>query len=427
MNTSTDKDVDTEDDDLTADEEAAQADPDAAFEDSELIAEAPRRSRLPLILSVTAAGLAVAALALSGWLLTTTHQQIRGLTEAGSQVELGGSVTANETEIRRLQGELDELAAAGDSARLALAAMEERMAQMAAADGTVAADVDTLERRLEQRMDLIDSLPARVASIERSMSTLRGISTGAEDAWLLSQAEYFLQVANAELELSRNPAVAEEALRMADQRLIEIDDPGLTDVRRQLSADLQSLEALDMPEIAGTAVTLASLSRIVDSLPIREQLLTRRPPTGDDAPADDAEPAGGTERALATLSDAFSGFISVRRTDEAARPLIAPEAVYFLRANLSLQLQAARLSLLTGEQALFEQSLDDAIAWLREYYDTESTPVRSALATMNEIRGSRIIGDLPDISASLRLLRQYIAFNAVDDGAEPAPENGPAQ
>ena len=38
------------------------------------------------------------------------------------------------------------------------------------------------------------------------------------------------------------------------------------------------------------------------------------------------------------------------RADEAMRPLIAPEAQYFLRANLALQLQAARLALLRGEE-----------------------------------------------------------------------------
>ena len=35
--------------------------------------------------------------------------------------------------------------------------------------------------------------------------------------------------------------------------------------------------------------------------------------------------------------------------DDQARPLLAPDAVYFLRTNLSLQLQAARLALLRGD------------------------------------------------------------------------------
>jgi uroporphyrin-3 C-methyltransferase len=102
----------------------------------------------------------------------------------------------------------------------------------------------------------------------------------------------------------------------------------------------------------------------------------------------------------------------VRRVDEAVRPFIAPEAQYFLRANLALQLQAARLAMLRGEEAIFEQSLDDAANWLTEYYDTDKMPVQSALRTIADIRDSELSVALPDISESLRLLRQ---FNALAD------------
>lgn len=430
MSSSTDKDAKPNDEDVADETDTGTGDTDAVFDDEELVAAPPRRSRLQATATFAAVVLSIAALGLAGWQLATTRQQL-GELAASNTGDVAGLAVANEAAVDRLRSQVAELTSARDAARLAQATLEERIAQMAATDGTVAADVDTLERRLEQRLDLIDSIPARVASMERSISSLRGMSTGAQDAWLLSQAEYFLQIANAELELSRNPAVAEQALRMADERLVEVDDPGLTDVRRQLSAELQSLEALDMPDIAGTAVTLASLSRIVDSLPIREELLTRRPDDESEPDATSDEAEGGFDRAMSTLGDAFSGFIDIRRTDEAARPLMAPEAVYFLRANLALQLQAARLSLLTGEQALFEQSLDDAIAWLGEYYDTTTTPVQSALATMNDIRLNPISGDYPDISASLRLLRQYIAFRGADQdddvAAEPQPESEPAQ
>jgi uroporphyrin-3 C-methyltransferase len=113
--------------------------------------------------------------------------------------------------------------------------------------------------------------------------------------------------------------------------------------------------------------------------------------------------------------------VSVRRTEEALKPLIAPEAQYFLRANLALQLQAARLAILRGEESIFQKSLDDAATWIREYYDTESIPVQSALQTIADIRDSVFSVSVPDISESLRLLRQ---FNALADAAA-APGVGP--
>ena len=87
--------------------------------------------------------------------------------------------------------------------------------------------------------------------------------------------------------------------------------------------------------------------------------------------------------------------------------LVSPDAEQFLRINLALQLQSARLTLLRGEQAIFEQTLDDSSALLNSYFDTRSAEVISAQLTISEIRSSVFVADAPDISKSLRLLRQY--------------------
>jgi uroporphyrin-3 C-methyltransferase len=115
----------------------------------------------------------------------------------------------------------------------------------------------------------------------------------------------------------------------------------------------------------------------------------------------------GVDRAWASVKGAVSDLVKVTGPDETAIPLLTPDAVYFLRTNLTLQLQAARLALLRGEQAVFEQSLDDAAIWLGAYFDTESVQVASALQTIDEIRGGMFAVTTPDISGSLHLLRQF--------------------
>ena len=410
--------MDSKPDDKTdsGDDAADELATDAAFDADDVVAAPPTKpSKLPLLVSLVALIAALAALGVVGLQMGSDEPVVADDGSAAQLAELADRIAAGDSRAADSQATLQTL-------RQSVATIEQRIAQLAASDDVVESDVDALERRFQQQLTAIESVPGRVASIERSMSTLRGISTGARDAWLLAQAEYYLQVANSELQLANNPDVAVKALEMADERLLTISDPGLTDVRRTLSAELRALESMPKPDIAGAAVTLASLARVVDSLPIRRQLLTKQPAESDGAEADDAEALSGTDRAMATLRDAFSGIVSVRRTDEEAVPLIAPEAVYFLRANLSLQLQAARLALLQGNQTLFRQSLDDVELWLRDYYDMESTPVRSALATIDEVRTGMLIEPAPDISESLRLLRQYIAFeNAGQPETRPAP------
>ncbi|MEX2260116.1 MAG: uroporphyrinogen-III C-methyltransferase, partial [Woeseia sp.] len=202
-----------------------------------------------------------------------------------------------------------------------------------------------------------------------------------------------------------------------DERIAKLAAPGLTDVRQALANELRALESLETPDIEGAALTLASLAGTVESLPLREGIV----PPGQQ-PVDVADELSGMERALASLKSAMSDVVSVRRTDQPLRPMLPPDAVYFLRTNLKLQLQAARLALLQNEQALFEQSLDDAADWLQEYFDPETTPVSSTLETINELKASRFSLMRIDISRSLTLLRRYVALQAserdVATGAE---------
>lgn len=292
----------------------------------------------------------------------------------------------------------DRVAASGE----AIADLDRGLAEAGEAASRAGADLDVLRRDFEKSVDLFDSLPPRVATLEDSIAALQGVSAGARETFLLAESEYYMQIANAQLQLAGNPQLAALALGMADERIVQLADPALTNVRRAISDELAALDAMEKPDIEGVTLTLASLSRVVDSLPLRQ---ADAGDAGDTAAID--EETGRMGRAWNSVKEAMSGLVKVTPPDQAEMPLIAPDQVYFLRTNLALQLQSARLALLRGEKAVFEQSLDDAAAWLRQYFDTESTQVASALTTISEIRDGLFVVSPPDISESLRLLRQF--------------------
>ena len=282
-----------------------------------------------------------------------------------------------------------------------LSSLDGALAELANSDARTDAELDALRMDLERRMQLLDSLPGRMSSIESSVSNLQGISTGARNTWLLAEAEYHMQIANAQLQLAGNPHLASLALTMADERVTQVADPALIEVRRALSDELAALEGMEKPDIEGITLTLSSLARVVTTLPLRQ--------AGGDTleDADTADSTSGVDRAWSSVKGAMSGLVRVTPPDETAIPLMTPDAEYFLRTNLTLQLQVARLGLLRGEQAIFEQSLDDAADWLDTYFDAENAQVRGAATTIAEIRQSLPSVATPDISESLRLLRQF--------------------
>jgi len=315
-----------------------------------------------------------------------------------SQDWLADEDTATDEAIARLETRLSSTNESRDE-------LSARLAELGALDQTSKAEIDALRQELDERVRLLSSLPARMSTLESSVASLAGISQSSRDAWLIAEAEYYMQIANAQLQLANNPDLAALALRMADERVVQMANPALTDVRRAISNELAALDVMEKPDIAGTTMTLASLAQVVASLPLVSEART-----ADEAQAPADEEQSGLNRAWSSMKGAMSGLVRVTPPDQAKMALITPNAESLLRNNLALQLQSARLALLRGEQAVFEQSLDDTSALLAQYFDGASAPVKSAQATLIEIRSSVVASSAPDISESLRLLRQFRAL-----------------
>ena len=281
--------------------------------------------------------------------------------------------------------------------------LEQRLSSLATKDVASLGEIQSLEQKLNERVQNFESLPGRINNLESSISSLQGISTGVRNTWLLAEAEYYMQIANVQLQLAGNPHLASLALHFADKHLLQLADPALTEVRHALSNEIRAIEVMEKLDIKGIALTLANLANVVDSLPLRQEIdIIDREMSGLDPDL------SGIDRALVSLRKIVGDIVSVRRANEAILPFAVPDAVYFLRANFALQLQTAKLALLRSEKEIFEQSLGDASDWLTSYYDTESAVVLNALETITEIRNGLFPISPPDISESLRLLRQQI-------------------
>jgi uncharacterized protein HemX len=283
-----------------------------------------------------------------------------------------------------------------------MSAMAARVTELDTRDSEASAEIDALRQDIDERVRSLSSLPGRMSTLESSVASIAGVSEGARDIWLLAEAEYYMQIANAQLQLANNPHLAALALGMADERVLQLGDPALTDVRRAISDELAALDVMEKPDIAGATLTLASLARVVESLPLAS---TAR--AANEEPQPDDEEQSGVDRAWSSMKSAMSGLVKVTPPDEATVSFLSPDAEYFLRSNLALQLQSARLALLRGEQAIFEQTIDDTSALMSQYFDSESAQVASAQETLAEIRSNVFTTSMPDISGSLRLLRQY--------------------
>ena len=365
---------------MSEDQQDLEASSDAEFvvEDSSP-PEAGRRSNAVAWIAILLSAIALAAV---GYSLFLDWQNADDNTEAES-------LAAIESVDRRID-DVDET----------LAKLNNRIENISHPD--YSDDFDAVRNDVEERIRLLNSLPSRMSTIENSVASLAGISAGARETFLLAEGEYYLQIANAQLQLANNPELAALALGMADERITQLSDPALTDVRRAISDELAALDVMEKPDLEGVTLTLGSLARVVESLP-----LAGADNTQNDANQGGDPDAGVVARAWGSVKDAMSGMFKVTPPDQTKLQRLSPDAEYFLRSNIALQLQSARLALLRGEQAIFEQTLADTRALLNNYFDTDSEQVAGTLQTLSEIGDSVFTISAPDISTSLRLLRQY--------------------
>jgi uroporphyrin-3 C-methyltransferase len=287
-------------------------------------------------------------------------------------------------------------------AREAQAAVEQRLADLQ----RTAAPKDALAEQDAAAQQALKAESARLDQLDAAYADLRKHSEEGRDAWIKAEAASLLVAANEEVEIRRDPALALKALQEADSRLKLISDPQLIAVRQEIARESNALRAVPQPDMEGMAVTLARIAEGTESLPLKRAAPEHYTPGGylNDAAA--AQPQGVWERFKAAAGRLAGDIFTVHRHDLPVEPLLAPKEEFLLRRNLELKLESARSALLDHEGGAFNDSVRAAGAWLTDYFDMQNGAVKGAAQQLDAMQQQDIAPKLPNISASLTLLRQ---------------------
>jgi len=327
------------------------------------------------VTGILALAVALLSAAGSGYLWWTWQQQDNLDATVG---RLRSDMMANSGELGQVNQQLDELASR---------------------DGGLQESLDAIAERLDRQAQQLGELPLRMGRLERTLDSIPGVADQARSAWLLAEAEYYLRIANAQLALASNPDVALRAQELADEKLRDVGDPGLTRVRALLADEMAAVKAVPRPDAEGLVLTLDSLAKNLDRLPLAKQA----PGSFASGVAPDSTDSG-LQRAWRAIVDALMSVVRIRPTEEAAIPLVTGQEESMLRRSLDVDLQIARVAVIRNEDALYRNALESVESRLRLYFDLQSSQVTAALDTIEKLAGAELPGDLPNISGSLGLL-----------------------
>ena len=335
---------------------------------------------------------------------------------ANEMAAMDARVQAARSQQEQLQQSLTQATAALRAQENALGDQRNVLTQQRSAVDQARAAFEQQEQKLaDENLRLQEreaELRAAVADVHRRVGR-----SGTQ--WMIAETEYLLRIANHRLILARDTDTARVALELADQRLRDTQDPGWAGVREQIARDIARLGSFQAPDSAGLAAQLAAL---IDQIP---QLKIARATIGPERTLPERAAATPGERSWDTLlDDLWAGLkdtVRIRERDKPVQAMLAPEHQFFLYENLKLHLEAARLGLARGDQALFHDSLQVAMDWLGRYFETGDHTTATLRSAIEEMLSLDIHPALPDISQSLRALK--IRQDLMDDIAPAGLES----
>lgn len=266
------------------------------------------------------------------------------------------------------------------------------------------------EKLESTRKELTDA----IQRLQRQLGKTRG-------DWLIADAEYLLSVANERLHLIGDVNTTREALEAADQRLRESGDAAVFKVREQVAKEIAALKNVTVADIVGLYASIQTLEDQVQKLalilPYSGKALT--PSTEIHNHADKTEEG---HNLLDSALNELEGIVTIRHTDQPIKEILTPQQAQFIREQLRVKLEMVKIALVQQNEAIFQSSLLDAKEWVQQNF-TLNADAKKFIGELDRINSIKIRSNFPDISSSLKMLRDITKLRIeTDKAAEPMSE-----
>jgi uroporphyrin-3 C-methyltransferase len=223
--------------------------------------------------------------------------------------------------------------------------------------------------------------------------------------WMLAEVEYLLRLANQRLIMTADVDSTIALMSSADGILKELDDSALLPVRAAIAEDLAALRAVPGIDVEGTWLRIQALIAQVEQLVLFD--LTK-PPVVPAAPGGDVDWEQRLEQGFRAAAEKLSRYVVIRRRDAPYQPLLGPQWENMVRQNLRMLLEQSRAAVLSGNQRLYEQSLEDTRRWLNEFFSLKESGVSALDAELQSLSQLTVSREYPDVSRPLQRLESVI-------------------
>lgn len=342
-------------------------------------AEKKSKNGAALVLSAVAIAIALAAgIGLYGW----------GKQQATAQTETSDALATQLTALQKAQ--------------------ESQKAELEGIIKKQAAQLEDANRQQAALAKQLDEVQQKVATISGSDAK----------TWLLAQADFLVKLAGRKLWSDQDVTTAAALLKSADASLADMNDPSLITARRAITDDIASLSSVAQIDYDGIILKLNQLSNQIDNLRLADN-----DTDGSPMDSDSSELSSSLSEWRVNLQKSWQNFmdsfITIRRRDDTAVPLLAPNQDVYLRENIRSRLLVAAQAVPRHQEETYRQALDNVSTWVRAYYDTDDAATKAFLEEVDKLSQQNITMDLPETLESQAILEKLMQTRVRNLLAQP--------
>ncbi|ALB53368.1 uroporphyrinogen-III C-methyltransferase [Cronobacter universalis] len=288
----------------------------------------------------------------------------------------------------------------------------QQQAQKAEFEKTLKTQADALAAATRQQ----EAMARELDEVQKKVATISGSDA---KTWQLAQADFLVKLAGRKLWSDQDATTAAALLKSADASLADMNDPSLITARRALTDDIAALASVTQVDYDGIILKLNQLSNQVDNLRLADN-------DSDDAPMDsDGSELSSSlgewrQNLVKSWHNFMDSFITIRRRDETAVPLLAPNQDIYLRENIRSRLLVAAQAVPRHQDEIYKQSLDNVSTWVRAYYDTSDAGTKAFLESIDALAQQNISMDVPETLQSQAILEKLMQTRVRNLMAQPS-------
>ena len=287
----------------------------------------------------------------------------------------------------------------------------------------LAKEAAELSRDSAAHLSMMQTQLSEVSLQRTQLESLMQTLSRTRDENLLDELESSVRLAQQQAQLTGSVAPLLTALKLAQAKLSKLSQPRLSALERALTKDIERIKSFAMADTPSVLLCLDELVRMVDELPLANEMGVRRNPTAvrSGATALDTTPRASSElgaiskagnwvhdvsqsltsELLAPLWSGLQSLVRISRIDEPQAVLLSPEQAYFVRENLKLHLLNAKLELLARQPKALSDDVSLVQKELNQYFDTHAKSTQSAMAQLVALQKDLKQLDLPHLDDTL--------------------------